>query len=482
MPRRAWPATTSLVSGPTPWNAGARTAPSDACKAGAESTALELLGLSGPAAEAEREVLQACGELRPWMRREFGWPMAELGTIRLRRGDLAGAEEAFRAAGDHEWPQHPGLALLRLEQGEPATAATLIAAAIAHPEEAPSKERPPFGDLRLAPMLDAQAEISMAIGDEETLATAADALARTAERFASPALVASADLAAARVSLVAGDAAAAAARARAAVATFLELEATFDVGRARMILADALDLAEDGDGAAVELAAAKRAFDSYGAVRRSAAVADRTGRSATARSTPSTPARRGSIRADGATWQIELGGERAAVKDLKGIRYLRRLLAEPDREFHVLDLVAVENGTLRVADDADLPPRRRGEAGMSVLDEAARDAYRRRLAEVDEDIEDAVRDNDLGRQAKAEADRSYLITELRRAVGLGGRERVVGGSSERARTSVARSIRYALDEIGRQHPAAAEHLRSSLRTGTYCSYQPDPYAAIAWEL
>ena len=119
---------------------------------------------------------------------------------------------------------------------------------------------------------------------------------------------------------------------------------------------------------------------------------------------------------------------------------------------------------------------------MSVLDDAARDAYRRRLAEVDEDIEDAVRDNDIGRQAKAEADRSYLITELRRAVGLGGRERVVGGSSERARTSVARSIRYALSEIGRRHPAAAEHLRSSLRTGTYCSYQPDPYAAIDWEL
>ena len=32
------------------------------------------------------------------MRREFGWPLAELGNIRLRKGDLAGAEEAFAAA------------------------------------------------------------------------------------------------------------------------------------------------------------------------------------------------------------------------------------------------------------------------------------------------------------------------------------------------------------------------------------------------
>ena len=442
----------------------------------------ELLRLSGPASDAEREALQACGELRPWMRREFGWPMVELGTIRLRRGDLVGAEEAFLAASDHEWPQHPGLALLRLEQGDAATAAKLIAAAVAHPSGAPSKEQPPFGDLRLAPLLDAQAEIAMAIGDETTLAAAAHALARVAARYASPALIASAELAAARVSLLAGDADAAAARAHAAVVGYLDLNAVFDAGRARTVMADALELMEDGAGALVELAAAYRAFDSYGAVRRAAAVADRMGRASASRPTPSGGARRGSIKADGSLWQIELAGQRAPVKDLKGIRYLRRLLADPGREFHVLDLVAVESGTLRVAEVRDRPTAQRGEAGMPMLDDAAREAYRRRLAEVDEDIEDAIRNNDLGRQAKAESDRSYLITELRRAVGLGGRDRSAGGSAERARASVARTLRYALAEIDRAHPAAAEHLRSSLRTGTYCSYRPERFAQIEWDL
>ncbi|MDN5717234.1 MAG: hypothetical protein L0G89_08370 [Janibacter sp.] len=46
----------------------------------------ELLRQSGPGPAAEAEALAACAELRPWMRREFGWPLTELGTIRLRRG------------------------------------------------------------------------------------------------------------------------------------------------------------------------------------------------------------------------------------------------------------------------------------------------------------------------------------------------------------------------------------------------------------
>ncbi len=442
----------------------------------------ELLRLSGPGDEAEREALRACAELRPWMRREFGWPMVELGNIRLRRGDLAGAEEAFLAAVDHGWSPHPGLALLRLEQGDTNAAADLIAAAIAHPSEAPSKEQPPFGDLRLAPLLDAQAEICAATDDDVTLASAADALARIADRYASPALIAAADLAAARVALVAGDPEAATTRAGRAVAEFVALDACFDIGRARTVLADALALAGDDEAAGSELTAARRAYVSYGAAKRVADLEVRADGGLPMPDLMHGHTNRGAIRPDGPLWQIELAGQRASVKDLKGIRYLRRLVAEPGREFHVLDLVAVENGTLPSTGRESGLVSHRGEPGMPMLDDAARAAYRRRLAEVDEDIDEAVRLNDLGRQAKAEADRAYLVAELSRAAGLGGRRRTVGGSSERARSSVARSLRYALAELDVQHPAAAEHLRSSLRTGTYCSYQPDPFARIDWHL
>jgi len=60
----------------------------------------EMLRLRGSCAEAEREATAACRELRPWMRREFGWPLTELGTIRLRTGDLAGAEQTLDAVLD----------------------------------------------------------------------------------------------------------------------------------------------------------------------------------------------------------------------------------------------------------------------------------------------------------------------------------------------------------------------------------------------
>ena len=60
----------------------------------------EMLRLRGRLDEAEREASRACEELRPYLRREFGWPLTELGLVRLQRGDHNGAEEAFR--GSHE--------------------------------------------------------------------------------------------------------------------------------------------------------------------------------------------------------------------------------------------------------------------------------------------------------------------------------------------------------------------------------------------
>jgi hypothetical protein len=162
------------------------------------------------------------------------------------------------------------------------------------------------------------------------------------------------------------------------------------------------------------------------------------------------------------------------VKDLKGLRYLHRMVREPGREFHVLDLVAVEAGTLRASGTEA--------TGIPALDDAARDAYRRRLAEIDEEIEDATRCHDLARVEKAEADREYLLAELTRGLGLGGRGRRTGGSSERARTAVSRALRYALEEVASQNQPAAEHLRAGLRTGAYCSYAPDPLAAVTWDL
>lgn len=392
----------------------------------------------------------------------------------------------------HAWSPQPGLALVRLEQGDLAVAAAMIADAIEHPFDIPSKERPPFGDLRLAPLLDAQAEIAAAAGDARTVRSAAERLATLAERYPGPFLRAWALLATARADLLDADPAAAIGAAGAAVHTWAELGAPYEAASARLVLADAYDRCDSAASARLEREAAAAAFRTFGALRRAERAAALLGD--LDEPTAARPARPGrsidvGFAVHGSSRTIVFQGRTVTVRDLKGLRYVTRLVAEPGREFHVLDLVAAESGVLRpdlahpdaAHQDAGLAVRG-GESGLPVLDDVAREAYRRRLADIDDDIEDARRMNDPERAELAERDRAYLVAELRRAVGLGGRGREVGAGAERARTSVARSIRYALEQLSEVQPELASHLDRSITTGMYCRYERDPVTPLHWHL
>jgi hypothetical protein len=148
----------------------------------------------------------------------------------------------------------------------------------------------------------------------------------------------------------------------------------------------------------------------------------------------------------------------------------------------VLDLVAAETGSATQVDSsqaAGLPRSTLGDAG-EMLDARAKDAYRRRLDEIDDDIEQARTIGDAERAAQADAERDFLVRELSRAVGLGGRDRRAASASERARAGVTRAVRQAIARIGEHHPQLGEHLSRTIRTGTYCAYFPDPRAPAGW--
>src|SRR5688572_11451909 len=203
----------------------------------------EILRLRGACGEAEREALAACDELRPYLRREFGWPLTELGRIRLRRGDLTGAEAAFIEAQESGWDPQPGLALMRLAQGDVPLALALIHEALDHPATVPSKELPPNSDLRRAPLLDAYVQIAIAAGDVSGAESAAEELAGIADAFQSAALNAAALAARGRVRLALNDGATAAALFEAAAHQWNDIVAPYESAAARLLLGQAFSAA-----------------------------------------------------------------------------------------------------------------------------------------------------------------------------------------------------------------------------------------------
>lgn len=163
------------------------------------------------------------------------------------------------------------------------------------------------------------------------------------------------------------------------------------------------------------------------------------------------------IAREGALWVIEGCGCTARIRDARGVQMLARLIAEPGREIHALELVG---------DAVDT-----GDAGEH-LDAKAKATYRKRLAELRDDLEEAeaLRDADRAERARSEID--ALAAELQRAIGLGGRERRAGAASERARSNAQRRLAYAIQQIRNAAPAIGDHLARRVRTGVYCVYVP----------
>ena len=138
------------------------------------------------------------------------------------------------------------------------------------------------------------------------------------------------------------------------------------------------------------------------------------------------------FRRTAAGWELEYAGRRAVVADVAGLGHIATLLAAEGRPVHAVDLV---------------------EADQAETD------YRERMAELDAQ---AAASDPLA-AALARAERDFLRAELAVAVAEVG---------DRARRLAALRIRTCLDGIDDVHPALARHLRHSIRTGTFCLYQP----------
>jgi hypothetical protein len=176
----------------------------------------------------------------------------------------------------------------------------------------------------------------------------------------------------------------------------------------------------------------------------------------------------------GGVWVIGRDGDAAAIRDMKGLRYLRLLLQRPGVDLTALemsDAVAGHPGTsVPEGDSAEL------------VDRQALVAYQRRLTELDADLSEAEAWADAERRAALSQERQALLEQLSAATGLFGRQRRPAGASEKARIAVRKAIAAATQRISEVDPALGRLLRDSVSTGSACRYDPDPARPVRWIL
>ena len=442
----------------------------------------EILRLRGSCNEAESQALLACEELRPYLRRELGWPLNELGRIRLHKGDIAGAEEALLAAHRRRVGSATGS-----RAGAPGPRRRGHGGRL-HPRRrssvplrVPSKERPPNTELQRAPLLEAQVEIEIAAGDIGRARSAADELELVAARFESKALIAGAALARGRVRLAEGDAAGAEQSLSEAVRLWNEVGAPYEAALAR--IGSRRGPPRQRQRAPGRLGAPSGPHDPRRDRSRASGDASRDVDATTGRNEQPVRERQ----------RVSSRG-RLLVGDLRGAHRPR---ARP--QGHALPRAAPRRPRPGVprARSRRRRDRQRAQADSSRAGPTFRarhsamrarcSTHEPRTPTADASPRSTTTSSRRAPSATPSGPRrptpnaTSSFESSSRAVGLGGRDRRAASASERARVSVTRAIRQAMARIGEHHPQLGEHLSRTIRTGTYCAYLPDPRAPAGWD-
>jgi len=166
----------------------------------------------------------------------------------------------------------------------------------------------------------------------------------------------------------------------------------------------------------------------------------------------------------GRKWSVAWRQRSVLIEDSIGMVHLAVLIANPRQEIQAADLVTGLAALGRVIGD--------GAAAHPVLDHEAIVEYRNRVQLLEAEIDQLDAGAHPGRAASIRAERDWLVAELTRAAGLGGRTRSFPDQGERARVAAGKAIRRALVRIAEADPVIGEHLRQTVHTGVRCSYWP----------
>lgn len=173
----------------------------------------------------------------------------------------------------------------------------------------------------------------------------------------------------------------------------------------------------------------------------------------------------GSFTRKGELWEVNFLGANVLMKDTKGLNDILKLITDPEKEIHCSELMG------SVLDEKD---------AASTLDQKAKLQYQERIRDLQEEIREAEEMNNQGLVSSLNDEYEKLIEHLSHSLGLAGKARQVGSSVEKARSAVTWRIRSTIKKIEKLHPDLAKHLSKSIKTGTFCSYNPE--IQIKWTI
>jgi DNA-binding CsgD family transcriptional regulator len=213
----------------------------------------EIMRFHGDWPDAMEEAQRACARLTDHP--AVGMVLYQQGELHRLRGDFAEAEEAYRQANQWGHSPQPGLAELRLAQGDVVAATAAIRRVVDETQDRVVRSR----------VLAAYVEIGLAADDVGAARAAADELSQIAADLDAPLLLAAAARATGAVLLAEGDARAACSTLRRAWTAWRELDAPYEAARVRLLVGLACRVLGDEDTAGMELDAARVVFEQLGA-------------------------------------------------------------------------------------------------------------------------------------------------------------------------------------------------------------------------
>lgn len=216
----------------------------------------EIMQLHGAWPDAVDAAQRACERLIRRAQPAVGAAYYQQGEVHRLRGEFSQADEAYHQASRWGRDPQPGLARLRLAQGQVDAAEAAIRRVVDEAQDRVTRSR----------LLPALVEIMSAAGDVAAARAAADELSKIADDLDAPLLHGLAAHAQGAVLLLEHEARAALGALRHAWTAWRELEVPYEAARVRVLIGLACRQLGDQDSAEMELDAACSIFQELGAV------------------------------------------------------------------------------------------------------------------------------------------------------------------------------------------------------------------------